>query len=98
MSFIPLKNLIPKALQNAGIASKVASAVILDRFNNVIIEIFGRSILKKIRPLYLKDQILTVACLNSVVAQELRFREEEILSRLNNGPEPTRISRIRIIN
>lgn len=97
MTFIKLEHLIPKALQNAGIASKVASAVVLDRFNNVIIEIFGRSILKKIRPLYLKDQILTVACLNSVVAQELRFREEEILIRLNNGPEPSRISRIRII-
>lgn len=97
MNFIPLNNLLADALKKAGIYRQVVSTLFIEEFQTIINRMFEHEISKKIRGLYIKDGILTVACLSPVIAQELKFREREILSKLNEGKNKTIVERIRYL-
>jgi len=97
MSLTPLNNLLGRSLKKAGIARQVASAMVLGEYSKIIDRIFGEEISKKIKPLYVKDKVLTVACLHSVLAQELKFKEREILHEINHGSNFSIIESIRYL-
>lgn len=84
MSLIPLGHLLGKSLKRAGILRQVASAVILDEFTKIVNELCGNAVSERVRGLYVKDRVLTVACLSPAAAQELKFRERKILEKLNS--------------
>jgi len=75
-----IKKLLAKRLKQSGFSQQVKTSLIIENFEKIIREIFGPNISKKIKPLYLKDKVLTVACLSSVVAQELNFKKNEIIN------------------
>lgn len=57
--------------------------MILEEFNKIVNNLLGKPASKKVKPLYLKNKTLTVAALSSVLAQELRLNEGQIIRRLN---------------
>jgi len=75
-----IKKLLAKRLKQSGFSQRVKTSLIIENFEKIIREIFGLNISKKIKPLYLKDKVLTVTCLSSVVAQELNFKKNEIIN------------------
>lgn len=81
--FHSLKNLIPKSVNRAKISGRVEIAMVLEEFEKVVKEVLGERAAQKSKPLYLKDKIITVAVLSSVLAQELRLNEGVIIKKLN---------------
>ena len=89
---IKLENILQDSINRAGIRKQVSSALVLDKFKEVLEKIFKdeyseertREILADLKPLYLKNNVLTVASLNSSLSQDIRLREKTILYRLNN--------------
>ncbi|MFH0856504.1 MAG: DciA family protein [bacterium] len=89
---LKLDSLLKDSLARAGIKQQVDSALVLDKFMDVLREIFASEytgeradeILKDLNPMCLKNKILTVACLNNSLSQELKLREKTILYKLNS--------------
>jgi len=81
--FHPLKNLLPKSLERSKIGRQVEIAMVLEEFTKVVSQMFGEKTGKKVRPMYLKNKIITVATLSSVLAQELKLNEIKIIKKIN---------------
>jgi predicted nucleic acid-binding Zn ribbon protein len=95
MTLIPLNHLFSKSLERAGIARQVFSALVVERFHAAVKKVIGERAAKHVKALYLKNKVLTVACLHSVLSQELHLRETEILKELNAGQPKPIVERIR---
>ena len=93
----PIKDILDKNIKQAGLKDSVTAAVVCDEFNKVAIEIIGEKIKDKAKPLYLKNRTLTVAVLSSVIGQELKLHETEILEKLNNKAGDKFVERLRFL-
>jgi len=82
MPFTPIAKVIAKKFGQSSLAKKVTAALVCDEFNRIILKIWGEKIKDSAQAMYLKDKILTVACLSPVVAQEIKMKEEELLNEL----------------
>ncbi|RJR31618.1 DUF721 domain-containing protein [Candidatus Parcubacteria bacterium] len=96
MTFQKLENLLPKAIRKANIEKQVTAAIVCNDFTMVVEAVIGKNVAAKARPLHIKNGILTVAVLSSVLAQEIKLHEPLILEKLNEGRKD-KIERIRFI-
>ena len=74
---------LKKSLNKAGIDKQVKAAQICQFWDEAIKSIFGQKIAEKSQALKFKNGTLTVAVLSSVLAQEFKFKEEEIKEEIN---------------
>ena len=95
MSFTPLKKLVDDSAARHGIKDDVQASLAVDAAQKIFREMFGDAIAKTMKPLYVKRGVLTVSCMSSVAAQELKLREREILKRLNEHEGNATVERIR---
>ena len=86
---------LKKSINKAGIDKQVKAAQICHFWQEVIREIFGQEIAKKSQALKFKNGALTVAVLSSVLAQEFKFKEEEIKSKINKKVGYSLVKKIR---
>ncbi|MFA5188821.1 MAG: DUF721 domain-containing protein [Patescibacteria group bacterium] len=92
-----ISKFLSKRITQQGFSQQVKTSLIIEEFKEIIIKIFGSNLGKKIKPLYIKNNILTVACLSSVMAQEMNFRKAEILEKINAKFSPDFIKDIRLV-
>ncbi len=93
MAIQTLGSLLKDSLNRAGIRKQVDSSLILERFEKVLIELLEQElgvekmakIKKDIKPLYVKNRVLSVASLNPCLSQEIKLREKTILYKLNSS-------------
>ncbi len=78
-----IKDLLQKRIKQIGLAKDVETALIIKEFEKLVKELLGPNIIKKIKPLYMKEKILTVVCLNSIIIQEVNFRKEDLIRKIN---------------
>ena len=97
MTFIPIGDIMRKQIRASGIEPQVHGAQIVESFSAIARDILGERVAKKVQALYVKNATLTVAVLSSVVGQELKLREREILERINRGLERPAVERIRFL-
>ncbi len=83
MTFIPLKNILHSNIREAGIGHQVLAARAIEKFNEVLVEVFGPGIARRARAMYLRGKILTVGSLSSVVTQEIYLKRAKIIQELN---------------
>lgn len=83
MPFTHLSDLLGKNVRKKGLSSQVEAAMILELFQQKAKELFDPSLLESMRPLYVKDRILTIAVLSPVLAQEIKLNEPTILRYIN---------------
>lgn len=95
MSFTPLKKLVDDAVQRHGIKDDVDASHALAAAQKIFDEFFGHDIAKTMKPLYVKRGVLTVSCMSSVAAQELKLREREILKKLKERTGKALVERLR---
>lgn len=74
---------LKKSIKKAGISKQIEAVTVCDVWESVICEIFGLQVADKSKAIRFKGGVLTVAVLNSVLAQEFKFKEEEIKSKIN---------------
>jgi predicted nucleic acid-binding Zn ribbon protein len=83
MTFVPLKNILSGHLKRDGIGRQITAAIVVEKFNQILVEIFGENILKRARAAFFKNKVLTVNCLSSVLAQEIYLKRNKIIRELN---------------
>ena len=81
--FVPLKNILQSNARQAGISQQISAAQAIEKFNQILAEVFGPSIARKARAMYVRGKILTVGCLSSVLTQEIYLKRNKIIKELN---------------
>lgn len=92
-----LKNLLAKRIRQNGLARQVGTAIIMTEFQSLINDKFGEKVAKKVRPLYFKHGVVNVACLSSVMAQEINLQKQELITSLNQRLGGDFVKNIRLI-
>lgn len=52
---------------------------------------------REVRPLFLKNRTLTITCVNSNLAQEIRLKQQEIVKKINEKLKANEVDRIRYL-
>jgi len=78
-----LKFLLGKTLKATGAEKQIQAAIIVEEYQKVLKDIFGDHISELARPLYVRNSILTVACMSSSVSQELKLHERQVFKKLS---------------
>ncbi|EKE06228.1 MAG: hypothetical protein ACD_19C00037G0001 [uncultured bacterium] len=60
-------------------------------------EFFGTDSIEHTKPLFLKNRTLTVSCASSVMAQELRLNQKELIEEINKRIGKSEVDRIRYL-
>jgi hypothetical protein len=85
MSFSAISSILNNTVkQQKGLSAQVTAALVCEEFDKIVRQIWGEIGATKVKALYLKDNVLTIASLSSVMAQEIKLNEREILSALND--------------
>lgn len=90
-----IKHILSRTVQESGIGRQIEAAQALEKFNEIIVEMFGKNVLKRARAMHLKDKILTVKCLSSVLVQEIYFKQKNIINELNKKFKKEVINKIK---
>lgn len=80
-----------------GLSGQVTAALVCEEFEKIACREWGEKGAGKVKALYLKDNVLTIACLSSVMAQEIKLNEREILAELNGKFGNGAVERIRYV-
>ena len=85
MSFVSLKDLIPKAASKYQLSGELKASLVINRASALVKEIFSEEASRSIRIKYLKKNVLWVAVNNSAVAQELQMKSHTMVKSLNES-------------
>jgi len=83
-----LKSLFDRAPKASSFMRQVNTAMALEAVNNYLTEKWGLTMLDKARAIHIRNGVLTIACLSSVAAQEIRMNEQAVI-RAANGKDPS---------
>lgn len=97
MSFTQIYNILNKQVVSKGLAQQISAALLCEEFDKIVIEKWGIEMKNKAKALYCKDKILTVACLSSTMAQEIKLNEGQILDALNKKFNSLVVEKIRYV-
>lgn len=78
-----IKVLLNKRLRQTGLSKNINTSLVIKEFEVLTERALGEKIYAKIKPLYIKNKILTVACLSSVMASELNIRKKQLIAQIN---------------
>jgi len=98
MPFQDLSSLLNRNIQRKGLRYQVEAAMALEYFNVIVDQFWSGRMKDRARPLYLKDQVLTIAVVSPVLGQELRQREGEIIDYINQKIGAEAVGRLRYIS
>ena len=86
---------IKKSINKAGIGREMEAFKICEFWKKVIENIFTEEIAQKSQAIKYKNGTLTVAVLSSVIAQEFKFKEDEIKNEMNKEIRYKAVRKIR---
>lgn len=81
--FNDLGSLLPQAIKRAGITRQVDSSNVVKVAEKKLKEKLPPEAAEDLKPVYIKDGLLAIAALSPVAAQELQFRENEVIDEIN---------------
>ncbi len=79
----PIKYVLQDRVKLLGFQKQVDTALVIERFNQLLLQEFGDLAINRIQAIYIKDAALCVVVLSSPMAQELKFKELKLLESLN---------------
>jgi predicted nucleic acid-binding Zn ribbon protein len=98
MPFQELSSILGHHVQKKGLTYQVEAAMALQYFDEIAESLWQGKMKDRAKPLYLKDQTLTVAVLSPVLAQELKSREDEVQSYINKKLGTEAVIKLRFIS
>ena len=78
-----ISSLLWQSIAKAGIEKEMLASLVIEEFKKNLIAEFGEKILKKIKILHFKNGILTISILSSVIAQEIKLKEKDLIEKIN---------------
>lgn len=88
---------LKRRLGSSAIWRSVTSAIIVDDVNNILLTEFGNEISKFARAVSYKNNVISIACLSSITAQEIRLHQNKILAKIRQKNRKTTVSEIKFI-
>lgn len=76
----------------------VLCAAAIDMTNIYIEEIWGEEGKKLAKAMYIKNGVLVIACLSSIMAQEIKMKEAELLNKVNAKCGSSMVKKIRYLS
>ena len=92
-----LGNILQSSPSRSPLVKGVQAAMVVEAANNLIRDFWGEAGERYARALYVKSKILTIACLSSSMAQEIKLREREIVEKLNRSQGAKMIEKVRCL-
>jgi hypothetical protein len=78
------------------ILKKVQTSLLVEKANDLLKDYLNHHP-EMAQAVYIKDNAIAIACLSSVVAQELKLREMHLLNELNKGQTGQKITTIKFL-
>src|SRR5262245_29639819 len=75
----------------------VNAAMIVEVANKALADIFGQSIVDTAQAVFLRQETLTIACLSSTAAQEIKLHEAELVDRIHKETISQVVKKVRYI-
>lgn len=75
----------------------VAESMAKEEANKLLISIFGETAKNNCQAVFVKNKILSLACLSSVLEEQIKAREKEIVDNLNKKLGNEAIERVRFL-
>jgi hypothetical protein len=94
MTFVKVKEILTKVLNQKGIAKAAQSSLICTRSTEAILELMGKRFQNQFRVISFKNGELKIAILDSVVRQELQLHSAEIIAKINYTLQDRKVKRI----
>ncbi|MFH1367466.1 MAG: DciA family protein [Patescibacteria group bacterium] len=93
----PIGSLLDHSVRKSGIETQVQSSQVMEDFHEEIKKIFGPKILKRVQAKFLKNKVLSVAVLGSVLVNEIRLHQGQILENINTRHKKILVERLRFL-
>ena len=93
-----LSDLLKNRNLNSPLVRGVRAAQVIAAAEKILTEQFGPEIMTSAAPAYYKNQILSIACLSSSAASEIRMRENSIIGSINQAVPGAQITKIRYLS
>ena len=90
-----LKKILEEKINKLGIGRQVTASQVCDAYNKIIVEMFGKDILKDTEAISLKKGVLKVRVSSSALSQEIQGRSREIIQKINKIISKKAVERIR---
>ena len=81
--FKDIHEILPKTIKKVGIHQEVKAKQVEKLFQEELERLLTANLLGRIKILYFKDGIITIACLDEAIVEKLRSCEEQIIYRIN---------------
>lgn len=81
--FHDLQSLLSGSIKRGGISQQMEEALALEKYKEVTGEFLSSDEADKIRPMYVKNKILTVASLSTEITNKLQEKEGDIIGEIN---------------
>jgi len=75
---------------------QIEAGLVVEAANKILIKLWGAQIDKMAKALSLKRGTLTFECANSVISQEIRFKERSIIKTLREKFGETSVQKVKI--
>ena len=72
-----------KRIKNAGIGSEIAATEVLEAVSLALAKEFEGEIASAVKPLFFRNNTVTLRANSSIIAQEIRLKEEALAKRIN---------------
>ena len=92
-----LGNILGNKSHQSFLMRGVAGAMAIEEASKILISIFGETAGNSCQVVAVKNKILTVACLSSVLEEQIKVREKEIVDNINEKLKEVAIEKIRFL-
>lgn len=97
MGFIQIDKIISRKFGKSPVAKQVTAALVCEEFDKLMLKVIGEKVKNMAQTMYLKDKVLTIACLSPLVAGELKMREEGLVEKVNQKFGQGVVERLRFL-
>jgi len=93
-----LGNLMKERFGKSVIGRQVTAALLVEFVNEKIVEFWGKAtLLNQAHALSVKNGMLKIVCSNSIIAQELKLRQSELIREIEKNFGVGAVKRVKIV-
>ena len=96
--FQDLKTILPKSVKRAGIGKKVERKQALKMFREALQGILGSDSAAQVKVLYIKESVISLACLSKETVEKIKNSQDEIIEIINKNIGKDVIKQVRYIS
>jgi hypothetical protein len=95
--FLPLGKILEQKSPTNPMFRGINAAIVVEIANKALAEILGKGITDTAQAVFLRQETLTIACLSSIVAQEIKLYEAELVDRIHKETVAMAVKKVRYL-